>query len=95
MRWVFALTLGATRRQIQQLIVGAAIRPVLIGAIAGLGVCWWAAKFLQGFLFEVDARDPITYALVASVLFVTAAAASWWPARIVGNVDPSISLRAN
>jgi predicted permease len=89
------LTLGATRQQVQRLIVGAALRPVALGAVAGLGVCWWAAKFLQGFLFEVDARDPLTYALVASLLLVTAAIASWWPARSAANVDPSTSLRAN
>jgi predicted permease len=89
------LTLGATRRQVRQLIIGGAVRPVAIGALAGLGVCWWAAKFLQGYLFEVDARDPTTYALVASVFLVTAALASWWPARTASSVDPSTSLRAN
>ncbi len=89
------LTLGATRRQIQRLIIGTALRPVAIGAVAGLAVCWWAAKFLQGYLFEVDARDPITYALVASVLLMTAAIASWLPARTASSVDPSTSLRAN
>jgi predicted lysophospholipase L1 biosynthesis ABC-type transport system permease subunit len=89
------LTLGATRRQIQRLIITAALRPVALGAVAGLSVCWWAAKFLQGYLFEVDARDPATYALVTSLLLATAAAASWWPARVAGSVDPSTSLRAN
>jgi putative ABC transport system permease protein len=89
------LALGATRRQIQRLIIRGALRPVAIGGVAGLGVCWWAAKFLQGYLFEVDARDPTTYALVASVLLVTAAIASWWPARVAGCVDPSTSLRAS
>jgi predicted permease len=89
------MTLGATQRQIHRLIIAAALRPVALGAVAGLGVCWWAATFLQGYLFEVDARDPLTYALVASLLLATAAAASWWPARIAGRVDPSTSLRAN
>jgi ABC-type lipoprotein release transport system permease subunit len=67
---------------------------VLIGVLAGVVLAWWAGKFLQTFLYQVDARDPWTLALVALTLVVTAAAAAWFPARRASRLDPAVVLRA-
>jgi ABC-type antimicrobial peptide transport system permease subunit len=88
------LTLGATARDLRRAVVGTAVRPVIAGAAAGLVVTWWAAQYLQSFLFEVDARDPWTYALVALVLVATAVVAAWLPARRAARTDPASVLRA-
>jgi hypothetical protein len=88
------LSLGATPRQLRRLVIAWALRPVLIGACAGLAVTWWAARFLQSFVFEVDARDFWTYAVVAFVLVITAVVASWLPARRAARTDPTLVLRA-
>jgi predicted permease len=88
------LTLGATARDLRRAVVGTAVRPVIAGAAAGLVVAWWAAQYLQSFLFEVDARDPWTYALVALVLVATAVVAAWLPARRAARTDPASVLRA-
>jgi hypothetical protein len=89
------MTLGATRRDIGRLVLQRSLRPVLIGASAGLVVSWWAAAFLQAFLFEVDARDPGTLALVVLVLVVTAILAAWLPMRRATRTDPALVLRAD
>jgi putative ABC transport system permease protein len=88
------LTLGASTRRIQRQVILGAVRPVVTGALGGIVLAWWAGKFLQTFLYQVDARDPWTLALVALMLVVTAAAAAWLPARRASRVDPAVVLRA-
>jgi putative ABC transport system permease protein len=88
------LALGASDRQIRRLILRDALAPVAIGVVAGLGVGVWAARFLQSFLFHVDARSPQTLALVALVLLGVTAVAAWIPARRAGRTDPALVLRA-
>jgi ABC-type antimicrobial peptide transport system permease subunit len=88
------LALGATGRDLRQLIIGAALRPVAIGTVAGLMGAWWTARFLQAFVFDVDARNPWTYAVVALVLVGTAMLAAWRPAQRAAKTDPTTVLRA-
>jgi putative ABC transport system permease protein len=87
------LTMGATAADIRQLVIRRALRPVLIGSAAGLVATWWAARYIQGFLFEVDAHDPWTLGLVALVLIITAVVAVWLPARRAARTDPTAVLR--
>jgi ABC-type antimicrobial peptide transport system permease subunit len=88
------LTLGASAREIQRLVVFEALRPVVVGAAIGAVVAVWAGKFLQSFLYKVDAHDPWTMGLVALVLIMTAVAAAWMPARRAARTDPAVVLRA-
>jgi ABC-type lipoprotein release transport system permease subunit len=67
---------------------------VLIGVVVGTVAAWWAARFLQGFLHDVDARDPWTLALVAMTLVTAAMIAAWLPARRAACTDPTEVLRA-
>jgi hypothetical protein len=89
------MTLGATGHDIGRLVLRRSIQPVAIGAATGLIVTWWAARFLQAFLFEVDARDPWTLALVVLVLIATAIVAAWLPMRRAVRTDPALVLRAD
>ena len=86
--------LGATARDLRRIIVSDACRAVAAGAACGLVVAWWALQYLQAQLFEVDARDPGTLALVVAVLLVTAILAAWLPAHRAGRTDPAVVLRA-
>lgn len=88
------LALGASARDLRRLIIGGTIRPVVIGTALGLAAAWWAVRLLRAFVFAVDVYDPWTFGLVAVVLFATAAAAAWAPARRAGQIDPAAVLRA-
>jgi putative ABC transport system permease protein len=48
---------------------------------------------LSAVLFGVKPRDPATYVAVAAVLLLTAALASYIPARRAMRIDPIAALR--
>jgi ABC-type antimicrobial peptide transport system permease subunit len=87
------MAIGAGRGRIQRLIVLQLLRPVAVGVVTGLLLCYWTGSLLQSFLHQVDARDPWTMAIVAVVLVATAALAAWLPARRAARVDPIVALR--
>ena len=88
------MALGATQREIRQLVIGDAVRPVAIGVGAGLLAAYWAARFVQTLVHETDVRDPWTLAAVAGVLLASAVLAAWLPASRASRVDPAVVLRA-
>ncbi len=88
------LTLGATPRALQRLILLQACWPVVLGAAAGLTGAYWLAQFATSFLFNITGRDPLTYAAVAGVMVVTALLAAWFPARRAAATDPVVVLKA-
>jgi predicted permease len=87
------MSLGATPGNLQLLVIREALGPVVVGVSIGLICTYWAAKFLQSFLYKVDVRDPVLYILVALVLVATATLAAWLPARSAAKTDPIVALR--
>jgi len=88
------LAIGGSRGAVQWLIVRQTLAPVLVGVVAGLFGAYWAASFVQSFLYQVDARDPTTLVIVVMVLLTSTALAAWLPARRVARLDPAVVLRA-
>jgi ABC-type antimicrobial peptide transport system permease subunit len=89
------LTLGATPGRLRSLVAGQVVKPVLIGSVVGLAMAYWAARFLEAFLYKVDARDPMTALLGATLLVSTAFVGAWLPARRAARTDPASVLRAD
>jgi putative ABC transport system permease protein len=82
------IALGATRGDVVRMVVRQAVTLALVGvAVGGLGA-WWATQSLRTMLFQVDARDPLAYALAAVILVLVAASAAALPARRAARVDP-------
>jgi putative ABC transport system permease protein len=72
-----------------QLAVG-----LLLGVGAALGLGTLAGAGIQNILFGVTARDPLTYAVVVSLITVVSLIATVVPAHRATRVDPLVALRA-
>jgi putative ABC transport system permease protein len=89
------MALGATASSVFRLVVGQALRLVLIGVAAGLVAAGALTRMLERLLFGVEPLDPWTFAGTALVLFVVATIASYVPARRGMRMAPVDALRMN
>ncbi len=87
------MALGATPRDVLQMILGGGIKLALLGTAIGIALAVSLGRFLQSLLFEVRATDPATLAVVSFLLLVVALAACYTPARRAMKVDPMVALR--
>ena len=87
------LAMGASRRQIQRLIIGSGMLLTAIGMIIGMPVAYALAYTLSSLLFGVTARDPLAFVGLPIVLASVALLASYLPARRALRVDPLVALR--
>jgi len=61
----------------------------------GVALAALAMPLLREWLFEIDPRDPATYAVLSGVLTIVALAASYLPARRAAATDPLRALRTD
>jgi putative ABC transport system permease protein len=85
--------LGATSRNIFELIVGKGLR--LVGMAIPLGIAGAAAGggLLRSLLFGVEPVDPVAFGAVIVVTSLVALAACVWPAHRAANIEPLDALR--
>jgi putative ABC transport system permease protein len=88
------MALGARPADVLRLVLGQGMRPALAGIAAGALLALASGRALEGALYGVASRDPLTLGAVCLFLLVVAAAANWLPARRATRVDPMIALRA-
>jgi predicted permease len=87
------VALGAGRRDVLRLVVGAGMRPVAAGMAIGLVLAMGATRLLVSFLFGVSPLDAVTFVGGAAVLTAVALTASYLPARRAAATDPVRALR--
>jgi predicted permease len=87
------LALGATRRQIIQLVLKEASLLVLLGLVIGLFGSLAGAQAAASLLFGISARDPLQLGAAATALMIAAALGSLLPARRASRLDPMNTLR--
>ena len=63
------------------------------GLVIGVAGAWGLTGILESLLFNVDARDPVTFAAGPVLLTLVAIAACWIPARRATMLDPVTVLR--
>jgi putative ABC transport system permease protein len=87
------VALGATRGHVVLLALGEALRPVLVGAVLGLLLALASARFIQTFLYDMSAIDPLALTGAVLALVLVAACAAWLPAHRASRLDPVAALR--
>jgi putative ABC transport system permease protein len=87
------MALGAAPTGIVRLVFQRVGVLLAAGVAVGLAGSFWAARFVGALLFQLDARDPITFAGAAAVLVAAGVIAAWLPARRAARLDPAMVLR--
>ena len=87
------LALGAEPFVVRGMIVRQGLAVIAIGLGIGLIGVYALSRFMEALLFQVNANDPITFAVVAGVLAAVSVFATWLPAARAAGTDPVRALR--
>jgi predicted permease len=101
------MALGAQTVNVLWLVIWQGMKLVLLGLAVGAAAGYGLKRLLAGQSFErgtwqarmaeqlygVSVTDPLTVAVIASLLIVVALLACWLPARWATRVDPLVALR--
>ncbi len=88
------LALGAPVANVTTAFVRSGLVLSAVGCGCGFAAALALAPLMRSLLFSVSPSDPLTYAAMSASLIVTAALASYFPARKVTKIDPLETLRA-
>jgi ABC-type antimicrobial peptide transport system permease subunit len=88
------MALGAQRGSVYRLVMSEAGWLVMAGVGAGLVCSVGAAMLMRSLLYGTPPWDALTLSAVAVVLALSAALASYVPARRAASVNPVEALRA-
>jgi ABC-type lipoprotein release transport system permease subunit len=75
------------------MIVRDGMRVTLVATGVGLVGALALSSLLEGLLYGVQPRDPLTFVVGAVALTATAVVACWTPALRAAHADPTIALR--
>ncbi|NNL29907.1 MAG: ABC transporter permease [Gemmatimonadetes bacterium] len=87
------MAMGAEAGRVQRLVLGEGLKVAAVGLALGIAGAWGLTGILESMLYDVDARDPVTFLLGPVVLTAVAVVACWIPARRATRVDPVTVLR--
>lgn len=88
------VALGATARDVRQLVLREAMSILLIGALGGLVAAVVGARVLASQLFGVSALDPVSLGAAVGSLIGIGLCAAYLPARRATRIDPVQALRS-
>jgi putative ABC transport system permease protein len=87
------MALGAKALDVILLVLRRGVTAAALGCALGLALATGSGRVVGTLLYEVSPVDTLTFALVPTVLLLTAAAASAVPARRATRVSPTVTLR--
>ena len=86
------MALGADRRNILALVLGAGLRLAVAGALLGVLGAVAASRFLTSLLFETSPTEPLAMLLAVAISIFTVSLACVLPARRAARLDPKEAL---
>jgi len=87
------LALGAQRTEVLALVFRQGGAMIALGLAIGAVGALWLTRFMQGLVFGIGPRDPLTLAVACLTLAAVGLVASLGPARRATAVDPVTALR--
>jgi len=88
------IVLGASSRQIANLVLSRGMALVGIGLAIGITAAFWATGFIQRLLFGVEPTDPAAFTVAAVGYGAAALVACLIPAWRATRADPAVTLQA-
>jgi len=87
------MALGASRRDVLQMVVSQGAFLAITGITIGLAGVAGMTRMMSSLLFRVNVLDPVTLIAGSVLLALATLAATYIPARRATHVDPMIALR--
>ena len=87
------MAIGATARDIRQLVLRQGMLPVGLGLAIGLAASFGVNRLLKAELVSVSPTDPVTLVVASATLILAATLGCLIPARRATKVDPATALR--
>jgi predicted permease len=88
------LALGAQRSRILWLVLRQVVILATAGLAIGLPIAWFTSPVTSAFLFDLDARDPLTILAAAALMLLVAVVAGLRPARRAARMEALAALRS-
>jgi ABC-type antimicrobial peptide transport system permease subunit len=87
------MALGAQAADVLRLVTGHGMRLILLGLAIGFVGALLLTGLLRSDLEGISPHDPVSFSIVAVVLFVVGLVACYLPARAATQLDPVEALR--
>ena len=88
------MAIGATPLDILRMVLRQGIGIVALGLLLGLAAAFASTRLLADLFYSIKPSDPLTYALVSTLLLCVALFACWIPALRATRVSPTVALRS-
>lgn len=89
------MALGAAPSRVTRMVLREGGVLLVVGLAVGVIGSLVLSRFIEGLLFGVASRDPITLAAVAVTMLSIGLIACWVPAARASRIEPSEALRSN
>jgi predicted permease len=87
------MAIGADAARVRRLVLRQVARMLLVGAAVGIAAALLLGRYAESLLFEMEARDPLTFLASAALLSLVVFGAGLVPAVRAARVDPMQALR--
>jgi predicted permease len=89
------IALGAIPAQVRAMVLRQGLSIGIVGVAFGVAAAFALTRVLETLLFEIDSKDPLTFALVPAIMLAVSALAAYLPARRASAVSPLEALRSD
>lgn len=87
------MALGATPGTIARAVLGAALRPMVIGGALGIGASLLLVQLIRALLYGISPADPISFAVSPAFVLLVGLLAAGVPTLRAMAIDPASTLR--